>query len=48
MADKIPLAGVIWLHRAGKLIDKDVQIEKEIDYIASVFRYYTGEIKNDV
>ena len=40
--------GVTWLHRAGKLAHKDNVIEKEIDYIASVFRYYTGEIKNDV
>ena len=40
--------GVSWLHRAGKLAHKDSGIEKEIDYIASIFCYYTGDIKNDV
>ena len=37
------LLGVTWLHRAGKLIDKDIDIMKELDYIASVFRYYRND-----
>ena len=35
--------GVSWLHRAGKLAHKDSGIEKEIDYIASIFRYFSNE-----
>ena len=35
--------GVSWLHRAGKLAHKDNGIEKEIDYIASGFRYFSSE-----
>ena len=42
MADFL-LSGVIWLHRAGKLANKDVAIGNEVDFIASVFRYYSSE-----
>ena len=34
---------MIWLYRAEKLIDQDVAILKEIDYIASVFGYFSSE-----
>ena len=37
------VVGVTWLHRAGKLAHKDNGIEKEIDYIASIFRYFSNE-----
>ena len=37
------LLGVTWLHRAGKLVDKDVAISNEVDFIASIFRYYSSE-----
>ena len=37
------LLGVTWLHRAGKLANKDVAIGNEVDFIASVFRYYSSE-----
>jgi hypothetical protein len=40
--------GVIWLHKASKLANTDAEINNEIDYIASVFRYYKGDIKNDM
>jgi len=35
--------GVTWLHRAGKILDNDVAIMQEMDFIASVFRYYSSE-----
>jgi len=35
MSDDIVL-GVIWLHRAGKLVDHDLNIIKEIDFISYV------------
>ena len=42
MADSL-LVGVTWLHRAGKLANNDTGIENEVDFIASVFRYYSNE-----
>lgn len=33
--------GVLWLHNASKCVDKDVGIDIELTYIASVFRFYS-------
>jgi len=35
--------GVTWLYRASKTVHKDSAIGNEIDYIASVFRYFSSE-----
>jgi len=37
------LLGVTWLHRAGKLAHTDSAINDEVDFIASIFRYYSSE-----
>ena len=37
------MLGVIWLHRAGKLAHHDIEIGNEVDFIATVFRYYSSE-----
>ena len=37
------LVGVTWLHRASKLVNQDLEIKNEIDFIASVFRYFSSE-----
>ena len=37
------LVGVTWLHRASKLVNQDLEIKNEIDFIANVFRYFSSE-----
>ena len=37
------LVGVTWLHRASKLVNQDLEIKNEIDFIASIFRYSSSE-----
>jgi len=35
--------GVTWLHRASKLVNQDSEIKNEIDFISTVFRYFSSE-----
>ena len=35
--------GVTWLHRASKLVNQDLEIKNEIDFISTVFRYFSSE-----
>ena len=35
--------GVTWLHMASKLVNNDIGIKNEIDFIASIFRYSSSE-----
>jgi hypothetical protein len=42
MSDNI-LVGVTWLYRASKLVNHDLGIKNEIDFISTVFRYFSSE-----
>jgi hypothetical protein len=34
-------SGVVWLHRAVKLLNHDVSLKNEIDFISHIFDYYS-------